>query len=174
MDDFISIKDFAKSISRSFKSVHGKIKRKNLRQYCELIDIGPGNKVLVIPNKNLSLFKEKFEEEPKDLSSGYFYVMKVMPHLNSKLIKLGFTGSLKSRLSDYHTFYGNLYEVVISFPCKSTWEKTAIDYITQEDCMLIENATELFECNNIERVLENCKKFFSMMPKLNEDLKTEG
>lgn len=190
MENFISLRDFANKLGYSYKTIHTRIKRKGLRDYCKLAYMGYGNKVLVIPIEHMDKFNEEFKDELiirisqskvtegalPSLELGCFYFIQPIPKDNPKKIKLGFAISLNKRFNGFKTIIGNEFNVVGTFPCKPEWEKNAISCITKEDCTLIEGTTELFECENIDKALERCKTFFALMPeiKINEPEKEKS
>jgi hypothetical protein len=108
---------------------------------------------------------EGFTKSDRVLASqnGYFYIILVSPDLSTKRIKLGFATSLQSRLAAHKTAAPTA-ELLISWPCKYSWEKTAIDSITRVDCTLVSN--EVYDCENINALIIRGKQFFSLMPEL--------
>lgn len=94
---------------------------------------------------------------------GYFYIIRLYPDLSAKRIKLGFATSLQSRLAGHRTAAPTA-ELLISWPCKNAWEKTAIDSITRIECALVAN--EVYDCENVDALIARGKQFFALMPAL--------
>jgi hypothetical protein len=92
---------------------------------------------------------------------GFFYVIQLVPDLDSRRLKLGFADSLEQRLSQHRTAAPTV-RVLRAWPCKRSWELTAIDAITREGCRLILN--EVFECDELEILVKRGDTFFSMLP----------
>jgi hypothetical protein len=78
---------------------------------------------------------------------GIFYVIQLVPELDPKRLKLGFAESIDQRLSQHRTAAPTA-KVLRAWPCKRTWELTAMDSLTRLDCRLILN--EVFECDDPE------------------------
>jgi len=101
--------------------------------------------------------------EPKvlDVNGGWFYVIQLVPELDSRRIKLGFASDPESRLKAHQTTCPTA-NLVGTWPCKRSWERAALDSATQSSCKLIAN--EVFDCDNIEALIAHCKAFFAVMP----------
>jgi len=92
---------------------------------------------------------------------GVFYVIQLVPDLDPKRLKLGFAESLEQRLSQHRTAAPTA-RVLRAWPCKRTWELTAMDALTRADCRLILN--EVFECDDPDLLLKRGDAFFSLLP----------
>jgi len=92
---------------------------------------------------------------------GIFYVIQLVPELDPKRLKLGFAESIDQRLSQHRTVAPTA-KVLRAWPCKRTWELTAMDSLTRLDCRLILN--EVFECDDPEALVERGNAFFSLLP----------
>ena len=92
---------------------------------------------------------------------GVFYVIQLVPDLDPKRSKLGFAESLEQRLSQHRTAAPTA-RVLRAWPCKRSWESTAIDALTREGCRLILN--EVFECDEPTTLVTRGDTFFSMLP----------
>jgi hypothetical protein len=92
---------------------------------------------------------------------GVFYVIQLVPDLDPKRLKLGFAESLEQRLSQHRTAAPTA-RVLRAWPCKRSWELTAIDALTREGCRLILN--EVFECEEPSGLVKRGDAFFSMLP----------
>ncbi len=92
---------------------------------------------------------------------GVFYVIQLVPDLDPKRLKLGFAESLEQRLSQYRTVAPTA-RVLRAWPCKRSWELTAIDALTRVGCRLILN--EVFECDEPDALVKRGDAFFSMLP----------
>jgi hypothetical protein len=92
---------------------------------------------------------------------GFFYVIQLVPELDPRRLKLGFAESLEQRLSQHRTAAPTA-RVLHAWPCKRSWESTAIDALTREGCGLILN--EVFECDDPDHLVKRGDAFFSMLP----------
>lgn len=93
---------------------------------------------------------------------GLFYLIQLEPEHDPGRFKLGFAVNIDERLRK-HRCSAPFAEVLKSWPCRSLWEKTAIDCVS-ESCEKIH--TEVFRTTDILKVLDRCDKFFSLMPNL--------
>jgi len=92
---------------------------------------------------------------------GVFYAIQLVPDLDPKRLKLGFAETLEQRLSQHRTAAPTA-RVLRAWPCKRTWELTAIDALTREGCRLILN--EVFECDEPDTLVKRGDAFFSLLP----------
>jgi hypothetical protein len=53
-----------------------------------------------------------------------------------------------------------------SWPCKRSWESTAIDCLASKKCRSL--STEVFDCDDVDDVLSRGDTFFQLMPKPTE------
>jgi hypothetical protein len=93
---------------------------------------------------------------------GFFYVIQLVPDLDEKRLKLGFTENLDQRLSQHRTAAPTAC-VVRAWPCKRQWELAAIDALSQ-GCVPILN--EVFDCENIDSLIKRGDAFFFALPSL--------
>ena len=94
--------------------------------------------------------------------SGWFYIIVLIPEVPNR-VKIGFTSNLASRLQSYQVLCPTA-RVLKYWPCQRSWEYAARASITHEDCVRV--GGEVFDCEDIEAVIENAKQFFDLMPKL--------
>ncbi len=90
-----------------------------------------------------------------------FYIIQLVPELDSKRIKFGYTGNLNSRLRAHRTTCPNA-KVLAQYPCHDAWEIVAIASITREDCQLIGN--EVYQAGDLDKLIERAEAFFGLMP----------
>jgi len=100
-------------------------------------------------------------DRPVSKDVGVFYVVQPVPEFDPLRIKLGWSSDMKSRLGTYKTISPNA-NILSAWPCKIEWESTAIVSITRQGCARI--GDELFECENLEDIIERGDAFFSLMP----------
>lgn len=96
-------------------------------------------------------------------NGGYFYIVQLVPDLDPKRVKLGFASKIDARLQA-HKMAAPTAKLVETWPCKRVWEYAIIDSITRSECKLLSN--EVFECENIERLIESTQAFFKLMPEV--------
>lgn len=96
-----------------------------------------------------------------DSGIGFFYIIQLVPELDPRRVKLGFTNNVDRRLVTHRTACPYA-QVVAAYPCKQVWEFAAMDSITRQGCKLV--ASEVFECDDISALVEIANKFFENMP----------
>lgn len=96
-----------------------------------------------------------------DGSAGFFYVIQLVPELDSLRVKLGWAGNTASRLADHRTAAPTA-ALVKSWPCRKVWELAAMQSVTRIECILIGN--EVYRCDDMERLIQRCEDFFALMP----------
>ncbi len=92
--------------------------------------------------------------------AGFFYVVRLVPELDPRRIKLGFADDVANRLAQHRTAAPTA-AVVASWPCKRSWELTTIDCLARE-CRLI--LGEVYECDDLEGLLVKAGRFFELLP----------
>jgi hypothetical protein len=108
--------------------------------------------------------KESTRGDPDSVlaEKGVFYLLLLEPDHDPGRFKVGFAASLPERLRSLRCS-APLAKVIATWPCKTLWEKTAIDCVT-EDCQRLH--TEVFRTQSIDAVRAKCQRFFELMPKL--------
>jgi len=92
---------------------------------------------------------------------GVFYVVQLVPDLDPRRLKLGFAVDINERLSQHRTAAPTVACVRI-WPCRRSWELTAIDCITRVGCRFIVN--EVYEADDVDALVRRGDEFFSLMP----------
>jgi hypothetical protein len=99
--------------------------------------------------------------KPAESEHGCFYVIQLVPELDARRIKLGFAIDLHDRLSQHKTAAPTA-KVLKSWPCKRSWELTAMDCLSVTHCRHILN--EVFECDSIDELLKKGDDLFALLP----------
>lgn len=92
--------------------------------------------------------------------SGQFYLIQLEPQHDPGRIKLGFTTDLEERLRK-HRCSAPFSQVLATWPCRSIWERTAMDCVAFG---LEQLHTEVFRASSLEEVTDRANKFFALMP----------
>jgi len=108
-----------------------------------------------------------FDNRIVNNENGYFYVIQLVPELDPKRIKLGYTNDINDRLNQHKTAAPTA-KILKSWQCKRSWESTVMDSLTSNNCKHILN--EVFECDDIENLIEHGNKLFLLLPKPNEKM----
>ena len=100
---------------------------------------------------------------PVENGVGVLYLVQIMPDADPTRIKLGYASDASRRLASYRTVSPTA-TIVKTWPCRTSWERAAIDSLTAEHCTLI--GGEVYVCMNIEGLLQRGNAFFACMPTL--------
>ena len=100
---------------------------------------------------------------------GFFYVIQLEPAHDPGRFKVGFTMDLEGRLQK-HRCSVPFATYLNTWPCKRVWERAAIDCVT-EACERLH--TEVYRTNSLEQLRIRAEEFFSLMPKLHDDVADE-
>jgi len=101
------------------------------------------------------------EQRQVSAGAGSVYIIRLVPELDPRRIKIGFADDLKARLLQHRTAAPTAV-VVKSWPAKRTWEGPAMDCLTATGCRLILN--EVFECDDVDALLIRGDAWFALMP----------
>lgn len=101
-------------------------------------------------------------QRPVENEVGHFYFIQLVPELDPKRIKLGFADSVPNRLQQHRTSAPTA-KLLKSWPCRRSWERTAIDAVAAAGGALILN--EVFEFADIDAAIQRADHFFSLLPK---------
>lgn len=112
------------------------------------------------------LLRSERESDTRVESQGVFYLVLLEPRVDPARFKVGFTTNLDERLRSHRTVAPYL-EIVKTWPCKMLWERTAIECISSGSERIY---TEIFRCDNIQRIVEWADQFFNLMPRFTEEL----
>lgn len=175
-ENLISVIDLASQYGMRKQTVFKMLKRLGIetRKRAGDTKTNRGQAVAYITNEDAQRLVE--EIQPKRISKdstrngtnsalaeqGVFYLMLLEPDHDPGRFKVGFATSLPERLRSLRCS-APFAKVMATWPCKSLWEKTAIDCVT-EDCQRLH--TEVFRTQSIDAVREKCQRFFELMPKL--------
>lgn len=92
---------------------------------------------------------------------GEFYAVVVDP-VRPCRVKLGFSADLERRLNDFRIIAPDV-RVLFAFPCRRTWELTAIAALTNlGGCTQV--GTELYDVANTDVLFERAQTLFEFLP----------
>jgi len=111
---------------------------------------------------------ESDRSEPAIPELGVFYVVQLEPDHDPGRFKVGFASNMAERLRA-HRCSAPFSKVLKTWPCRSLWEKTAIDCV----CVGCEKLhTEVFRIDSIDKVITKCDEFLALMPCLQDSNET--
>jgi hypothetical protein len=166
--EFISIKNLAKKMGMD---------RSHARRYILKLGIKPkkrrtsdsGNQLtLTVTQQEADVIIKNREDQGftgsghiVEFDIGFFYVIQLVPELDSRRIKLGFAVDLEDRLAQHRTAAPTA-KVLKSWPCRRSWETTAMDCLSAISCRFILN--EVFECDDLEGLIQRGDELFAVLP----------
>ena len=173
-DDLISIADVARQCGTRRQSVFKVLKRLRIEpqklrspeQHGQVSSYITKMESEIV-TAELSRVREPAKAPPDLLLAevGFFYVVQLEPQHDPGRFKVGFATNINERLRSHRT--AAPYSAVIkTWPCRSLWEKTAIDCVCN-GCERLH--TEVFRTDSIAQIVENCDEFFSIMPQLRDE-----
>lgn len=164
MEKYITLNRLAKKIGLHKTNLFSYIESRNFSIKKMRMPEAHNQFTYVVSKKNANKIiqmrkKEGFARNHKvfDGNQGYFYIIQ----LSKNRIKLGFTNSIRKRLSEIRSVVPDA-KYLKSFSCKRDWERCAIDCISMKCKRKISN--EVYESDNTTSVLKKAMQFFSMMP----------
>ena len=100
---------------------------------------------------------------PIENGKGWFYVVQVIPEYDPNRVKLGFATDANTRLASHRTAAPTAV-LVKAWPCRASWEVTAIASVTRDGCTLVAN--EVYTCDDPAALVARGDMFFAIMPNL--------
>ena len=176
MPEYLTYSEIADRLGVDITTVRRSVKRlsasHNIRRLNQKTPTSRGSRVDCLSmddaNALFSWFEDRTQTESEDPNSpatfqryGFFYIIQLIPELMPQRVKIGYTDSLETRLSEHRTSAPTA-KYVKTWECKRSWDQAAMDSITRDDCELIMN--EVYE-GNIDGFQERANAFFSLMPK---------
>ena len=92
---------------------------------------------------------------------GFFYVIQLVPELAPLRVKLGFAIDMSDRIAQHRTSAPTA-TIVKTWPCRRSWEVTAMDALTAGGAKLILN--EVFEADDLNELVQRGDSFFALLP----------
>ena len=172
-DDSVAVVDLADELRIRKQWIFKIIKRLGIITNKRRGELVRGNqKVATISNADAMRIREYINQSKSSVQDvvnshqnvdgmGVFYLIQLEPDFDQGRFKVGFATDLEERLRK-HRCSSPLLRCIKSWPCRSTWERAAIDCVSNE-CERIH--TEVFRSSSIEEVVARADKFFGMMPK---------
>jgi len=170
MDEkYISVIDVAKEVGKAKQTVFKVLKRLGIESRKMRGPDSRGQLIAYITNVESALVKAEIQNmqgsesnisDPVIPELGVFYVVQLEPDHDPGRFKVGFASNMAERLRA-HRCSAPFSVVLKTWPCRSLWEKTAIDSVC-DGCERLH--TEVFRIDTIDKVISKCDAFFSLMP----------
>lgn len=151
--------------------------RSNIRKYVKKIGVEPhyrrtpeskGQRTLAVTATEADLIRTRRREQgfldasrPVVTEVGVFYIIQLVPELDSNRLKFGFADDVQTRLPQHRTSAPTA-KVVKTWPCRRSWEGTVIDCLSAAGCRLILN--EAYECDDLAAVVHRADAIFALLP----------
>jgi len=167
----ISIIDLADELGVRKQTIFKVAKRLGIETQKLRTDESRGQLVAHVSEKDAELIREnttvadsELDNDQEASASGWFYLIQLEPEIDPGRIKLGFAMDVEQRLRSHRTS-APFSCLVKSWPCKSLWEKTAIDCIAV-GCEKLH--TEVFRSPDLQSTQALADRFFDLMPNPND------
>lgn len=168
--DFVSIKEIASQVGLDRSSALKAIKRAGLRLHQHRFSDSGSQRAACLTQADAQLFVSMREQggwQPGAKSDGsaasdvgVFYAIALAPGLTPD-IKLGFTEDATRRLAEHRTAAPRA-QLLGSWPCRRSWEGTAISSVTRSDCTFM--GGECFAFADQGLAVERAAAFFALLP----------
>jgi|SRR5579884_1973360 len=168
MEEFVSLKQLAMELGLDRSNTRKYVLKSGVRPHKRRTPDSGGQLTLALTVEEATRIRAKRQEEGflssiklVSKETGFFYVIRLVPELDLRRIKLGFAEDVATRLAQHKTAAPTAV-LVKSWPCKRSWEGTAIDCLAGSGCRLILN--EVFECEDVEALVARGDQFFELLP----------
>jgi len=167
VEEFVSLKQLATELDLDRSSTRKYVLKSGVRPHKRRTPDSGSQLTLALTVEDADRIRAKRREEgflgaSKAVSKefGYFYAIRLIPELDPRRIKLGFADDVGIRMAQHRTAAPTAF-LVKHWPCKRSWEGTAIDCLAV-GCRLILN--EVYECEDIDGLLVRGDQFFGLLP----------
>ena len=174
-EELITVMDVAAQCGKAKQTVFKAISRLGIETQKLKSPERHGQLIAYVTEADAALIKSELESSSTSLSddgpspslpeTGYFYLIQLEPELEPGRFKVGFASNMAERLRA-HRCSAPYSKVVRKWECKSLWEKTTIDAVTN-GCEQLH--TEVFRTDSSDDVVAKCDQFFGFMPKVMEE-----
>lgn len=171
----VSLGEIADELQTSRQTIHRIVKRLGLHTE-KRRDEDRGNQLVTsVSTEDVPTIRGTLEQGRRTTSNaavgstfdgeiGFFYIIQLEPDHDEHRFKVGFTTDLQGRLTK-HRCSAPFAVCLRSWPCRRTWERAAIDSVTEDSEQL---HTEVFRALDLQKVIERCEGFFGVMPRLED------
>src|SRR5262249_52845205 len=167
-EDFISLKQLATELGMDRSHARRYVLRLGFTPHKRRTPNSQNQLTLAVTIPEAEVIRNKRREagffqstKPVVSEVGVFYVIRLVPELDPRRLKLGFADDLLSRLGQHRTAAPTA-ALVKSWPCKRAWEGTAMECLTVVNCRLILN--EVFECDDVHGLIGRGDSLFALLP----------
>lgn len=167
-EDYVSLKHLAEELGMDRSHARRYVKRLGIEPHKRRTPDSQNQLTLAVDQDEADLIRQKRREEgftgdskPVAKDVGEFYIIRLIPELDDRRVKMGFADDLATRLSQHRTAAPTA-QVAGSWPCKRSWENTVMDCLSSSNCRLILN--EVFECDDVDGLVALANQLFELLP----------
>lgn len=181
-DDLIAVRDVAAEHGKHKQTLFKVLKRLGIETTKQRAATGKNQLVAYITQDDYQRLSAEFlvlnnGADPEEgevegaeglvpVEEGIFYLIQLEPDLDPGRFKVGFAASLPERLRHLRCS-APFACLVLSWPCRRLWEKTAIECVSH-GCQRLH--TEVFRTTSLDDVVRRCEGFFAIMPPIQVDV----
>jgi hypothetical protein len=167
-EDYVSLKHLAEEMGMDRSHARRYVKRLGIEPHKRRTPDSQNQLTLAVDQDEADLIRQKRREggftgdsKPVTKDVGEFYIIRLVPELDDRRVKMGFAEDLATRLSQHRTAAPTA-QVATSWPCKRAWENTVMDCLSSSNCRLILN--EVFECDDVDGLVALANQLFELLP----------
>ena len=167
-EDFVSLKLLAAELGLDRSNMRKYVLKTGVRSHKRRTPDSAGQLTLAVTATEADLIRTRRREQgflegsrPIVTEVGVFYIIQLVPELDSNRLKFGFAEDIQNRVAQHRTSAPTA-KVVKTWPCRRSWEGTVIDCVAAAGCRLILN--EVYECNDLATVVERADAIFGLLP----------
>ena len=167
-EEYVSLKRLAEEIGRDRSHARRYVLKLGIKPHKRRTPDSQNQLALAVDQDEAEVIRQKRREEgfigdskPVAKDVGEFYIIRLVPELDNRRVKMGFTNDLRVRL-DQHRTAAPTADVAASWPCKRSWETTVMDCLADSNCRLILN--EVFECDDVDALVALADQLFQLLP----------
>src|SRR5262245_16954045 len=172
MDDFVSLAELAAELGLDRSHTRDCVRKSGIRPRKVRSPGTVPRYTLVLTHEEADSIRARLrccagDDLPPDCGPGCFFVVRLVPELDPRRIKLGFARDLRARLG-YLRIAAPTAALVKCWPCKKTWVETVVDCLTAVGCSPI--SADVFECADVDALVRAAAQLFSVLPPIQQDL----
>jgi hypothetical protein len=165
MDDFVSLAELAAELGLDRSHTRDCVRRSGIRPRKVRSPGSVMGHTLVITHEEADHIRAAQRRggdvRSSDWKPGCFFVVRLVPELDSCRVKLGFAHDVRARLG-YLRLAAPTAALVRCWPCKQSWVGTVIDCLTAVGCSRI--SADVFQCDDVDRLVRRAAELFAHFP----------
>ncbi|HJZ91604.1 MAG TPA: hypothetical protein VKE40_12085 [Gemmataceae bacterium] len=171
MDDFVSLAELAAELGLDRSHTRDCVRRSGIRPRKIRCPGSVTRYTLVLTHEEAECIRAAqcrgSDDSTPDCGPGCFVVVRLVPDLDPRRIKVGFAHDVRARLA-YLQMAAPTAALVKCWPCKQSWVGTVIDCVIAVGCTRI--SADVFECDDVNALVQRAGQLFSLLPTPRQDL----